>query len=181
MNDAHCRLTTNPTIGRDRPIQHPLMARLAADQSGVIIVMFALLLPVLVGFMGLGVEITFWYQHRRNLQTIADAAAIAGAYDVNSGGTQTTATTAATTDATRNGYSVSTDTLAVKTPPTSGSYTADVRAVETVMTRQIIPLFAGYFLKNNVTINARAVATTLDSTPITASAYSSAWIAARKI
>lgn len=163
MKDNHGRLTTQRVTSRDQPSWCQVMIGLAVDRSGVILVMFALLLPVLIGFLGLGIEVTFWYQNRRNLQTVADAAAIAGAYDIYSGGTATTAATAAATDATRNGYSVSTDTLTVNAPPTSGSYTADTKAVETVMTRQVVPLFASYFLTSNVTINVRAVATTPDS------------------
>src|SRR3974390_2654174 len=57
---------------------HELMG-LRADQRGNIAVMMAFLLPVLVGFLGLGFEATEWYQDTRQMQNAADAAAIAAA------------------------------------------------------------------------------------------------------
>jgi len=52
---------------------------LRADQRGNIAVMMAFLLPVLVGFLGLGFEATEWYLQTRYMQNAADAAAIAAA------------------------------------------------------------------------------------------------------
>ena len=55
------------------------LMRLRADQRGNIAVMMAFLLPVLVGFLGLGFEATEWYLQTRYMQNAADAAAIAAA------------------------------------------------------------------------------------------------------
>ena len=52
---------------------------LRADQRGNIAVMMAFLLPVLVGFLGLGFEASEWYLQTRYMQNAADAAAIAAA------------------------------------------------------------------------------------------------------
>src|SRR3974390_3831827 len=52
---------------------------LRADRRGNIAVMMAFLLPVLVGFLGLGFEATEWYLQTRSMQNAADAAAIAAA------------------------------------------------------------------------------------------------------
>lgn len=53
--------------------------RLRADQQGTVAVLMALLLPVLIGGLGLGVEISNWYLKTRAMQNAADAAAIAAA------------------------------------------------------------------------------------------------------
>ena len=59
--------------------------RILRKEQGAIIVLTALLLPVLLGFMGLGVDVGNLYIHKTRLQNIADAAALAGAREyVNS-------------------------------------------------------------------------------------------------
>jgi hypothetical protein len=57
----------------------PELMGLRADQRGNIAVMMAFLLPVLVGFLGLGFEVSNWYLRTRSMQNAADAAAIAAA------------------------------------------------------------------------------------------------------
>ncbi|HEY6858987.1 MAG TPA: pilus assembly protein TadG-related protein [Pseudolabrys sp.] len=52
---------------------------LRADQRGTIAVMMGLLIPVLIGSLGLGFEISNWYLRTRAMQNAADAAAIAAA------------------------------------------------------------------------------------------------------
>jgi Flp pilus assembly protein TadG len=59
-------------------IVHPFL-RLCADRRGNIAVMMALVLPALVGAMGLGFEVSNWYMTKRAMQNAADAAAIAAA------------------------------------------------------------------------------------------------------
>jgi len=143
--------------------QAGFLERFVSDRRGVIAVMFALMLPILVGAVGLGVEVGFWYQHRRDVQTLADAAALAGAYEAqDSAATSSTITTAATADATRNGYSVSTDSISAANPPASGSYTSDSGAVSISVSRTVQLLFAGWFLgSSSVTVSASAVATSV--------------------
>src|SRR5665811_151873 len=52
---------------------------LRADQRGNIAVMMAFLLPILVGGLGLGFEVSNWYLQTRAMQNAADSAAIAAA------------------------------------------------------------------------------------------------------
>jgi Flp pilus assembly protein TadG len=49
------------------------------DQRGASIVIGALILPALIGAMGLAAEISYWHLHHRAMQNAADAAAIAAA------------------------------------------------------------------------------------------------------
>jgi Flp pilus assembly protein TadG len=52
---------------------------LRADQRGTIAVMMGFLLPVLIGGVGVGFEVSNWYMRARAMQNAADAAAIAAA------------------------------------------------------------------------------------------------------
>lgn len=53
--------------------------RLRADQRGNVAVMMGFVLPVFVGFLGIGFEVSNWYLTKRAMQNAADAAAIAAA------------------------------------------------------------------------------------------------------
>lgn len=63
-------------------IRHIMAA--TTDRRGNIAVLTALLLPVLVGFAGIAVEIVYWYMTQRSMQNAADSAAVAAA--TNAGG-----------------------------------------------------------------------------------------------
>lgn len=144
-----------------------ILTRLADDRGGVIIVMFALMLPVLLGFMGLGIEVALWYSNKRDMQAAADAAAIAGAYEIAEGRTSNV-TARGTAEAENNGYSSTTGSITINnssadvnsTFPTSGAFTADSEAVEALVTKDVTRLFSAWFFDDNtVTVNGRAVAT----------------------
>ena len=55
------------------------VVELRTSKRGNITVMMAFLLPILVGVLGLGFEISIWYQRSHAMQNAADAAAIAAA------------------------------------------------------------------------------------------------------
>lgn len=61
-----------------------LALRLRADQSGAIAVIYALVLPVLLGLAGLAIEGSNWYQSSRSMQNAADEAALAAATNYSS-------------------------------------------------------------------------------------------------
>jgi len=160
------------TDPRPNPRPSPrLLKAFRDDQRGVIIVMFALMLPLLVGFIGLGVEVAYWFSEKRNMQAAVDAAAVAGAYEVSESRSANTETIAQR-EAENNGWDAGAGTITVRnnqynaTYPASGDYTTDTNAVEVELTWGLDPLFAGYFMPGNVTVNARAVATLIsgDST-----------------
>jgi len=58
---------------------------LAREERGQIIVWFALILVVLVGFVGLVIDGTYYFKQRQELQAIADGAALAGAMQLGYG------------------------------------------------------------------------------------------------
>lgn len=127
------------------------------DQSGVIIMITALSLPVILGFVALGVETAVWYSQRNSLQSAADAAAIAGAHELRRGNDTAAIVLSALEEAQRNGYSLSPDSNTVSSPPTSGAYTND-NAVEVKLHEDINLLFSTYFIEGIGSIEVRAVA-----------------------
>ncbi len=50
-----------------------------SDSRGNMIMIAALVMPVLLGFAGLGTEVASWYANKRGLQNAADSAVIAAA------------------------------------------------------------------------------------------------------
>lgn len=73
------------------------------NRRGGVLPMIAVMFPVMMGMAGLGLDVSNWMMQKRNLQTAADAAAIAGAYEILNGDEQNVET-AALREAVNNGY-----------------------------------------------------------------------------
>lgn len=148
---------TAPVARRGR-----LLSTFAADRRGNVIILFALLLPLVVSGIGFGVEVAYWFNQKRSLQTAADAAAVAGSYEIAENRAASVGTVTAR-EAAGNGWSDANGTITVRSYaynavyPASGSYIAEQKAVEVELTRNENLLFAGWFMSGPVTINARAV------------------------
>lgn len=136
-----------------------ILRHFARDESGAIAIMFALMLPVLFGIIGLGVEAGLWFKERRELQTIADVAAISAAIENSYGATSTEITTAVTLEASRNGFDATTDTITYVGSPTSGTYAGNTSYIEVSITRTLDTILSQVFYSFNPTTTARAVAT----------------------
>lgn len=95
--------------------------RLAGSRSASVGLVIAFALPAVIGMVGLGVEVGLWYMTRRQAQTAADAAAVAGAFDLalgNGAAVQQTAVRLAV----KNGIDTTPPNgIAAVTPPQSGS------------------------------------------------------------
>lgn len=59
-----------------------MLRRFAKDESGAIAVLSAIILVVVIGFSGLVVDVGYWAAVKRQLQSAADAAALAGCQDL---------------------------------------------------------------------------------------------------
>ncbi len=128
---------------------------LTAHEEGAVAMLWAVLLPAMLGFTGLGVEVSSWHMQKSDLQKAVDAAAVAAGYTV---GTGNSATTVATAEMARNGQTIGGSvTIAVNSPPASGSYSANGNAVEVIVTKPVSAMFAKKFLSNGVTLQSRAV------------------------
>ena len=130
------------------------------DERGAVIILAAVMMVMLMGFVGLAVDSGSLYNHKRWLQTAADAGALQGAYEVHRGHTSLV-TTAAQAGTAENGFQHGSDgvTVEVYHPPVTGYYVGDVAAVEVVV-RQPSPItFMTLMGWGATTIPARAVAT----------------------
>jgi Flp pilus assembly protein TadG len=132
------------------------LSAFARAKRGGVAVMFALVLPVVIGFAGFGVETSYWYLKSLDLQAQADAAAYAGAMEKRSGSSTSVVTTVATRGATDNGFSTTAGTITDNTPPATGS--AGNQAVEVLLHTTAQRFFTAFFTSTPVNLNARAVA-----------------------
>jgi len=132
--------------------------RLRQDERGAIAVMMAIMLSVLVGMLGLGVEFGSWYAARRALQTAADAAAITAALE-RSRGNPGDASAIALREAQRNGFhEAASGAFVLNSPPTSGPLAGRTDAVEAILQNHQERLFSSLFLSGEAVVSARAVA-----------------------
>jgi len=139
-----------------------MISLLASNRRGAIVVFFALIMPILIGFMGMAVEVGYWYSKHRDLQAAADAAALAASYEIAES-RPTNALVVATREATNNGWNSTDGTITVRgdqynsTFPAGGSFTADSDAVEVELTLNVPRMFSAYFISTDITLDARAV------------------------
>ena len=129
------------------------------SERGSIIILSAVMIVVLMGFVGLALDSGSLFTHRRQLQTAADGGALQGGHELQRGNTSLV-NSAALTGTTENGYANGTDgvTVEVYNPPVTGYYVGDNAAVEVVV-RQPSPItFMQLFGFTSPTIPARAVA-----------------------
>lgn len=131
--------------------------RLIEDERGSIIVL-AIWLPVLAGAVAIGVETGELYRVKRQMQSAADAAALAGAIDSMANRTSSI-TNDGKYEAQRNGF---TDdgganvTVSINTPPTSGPNVRTTNAVEAVIQKKVGAGLLGSL--GTFTLTARSVA-----------------------
>jgi Flp pilus assembly protein TadG len=72
-----------------------LLRRLRDDRRGAIVAMLAVMTPVIISIIALGIETGIWYTVKRHGQSAADMAAIAAATELRASGTCASATGAA--------------------------------------------------------------------------------------
>lgn len=129
------------------------------DEAGAALILFALSLPVLVALSGLAVDVGLWYTKKRELQTVADSAALAAGWEKARGATTAVAQAAALTEARRNGYSAGNGAaLAVNSPPTSGSRSGSNLAAEAIVEEPTELFFSTAIVDQQFMIRARSVA-----------------------
>jgi hypothetical protein len=122
-------------------------------------VLVALGMVVLIGVLGLAIDIGYYRYVRRELQTAADAAALAGAMDLS----YSDVTTAAQAASSENGFANGSSGVVVKVynPPHDGPYASSnyPTYVEAVVTQNNVPQFFSKILGvKPITLSASAVA-----------------------
>lgn len=110
--------------------------RLGRDERGSAVA-FLVVIPVLAGTVAIGIETGQMYRLKRQMQSAADAAALAGAVDRMAGKTGTVITSDARYEAQRNGFTNGTGSVVVtvNAPPTTGANVSTTGAVEVIVSK----------------------------------------------
>ncbi len=128
------------------------------DKRGVSAVLTALIMPVIIGFLGLGIDVGMWYSKKRNLQSAVDSAAISAALTYAAKHNVSLAEELAKGDAIRNGFNSAAGVATVNIPPVSGPNTASADAAEVILLEPQPLFFSSIFISGSVNITTRAVA-----------------------
>jgi Flp pilus assembly protein TadG len=133
-------------------------SRACATRAGNVLVLLAILLPSLLGIVGLAIDGGLMMAEYRALQHATDAAATAAAMDLRLGKSNATATAIAN-ELIHDANQLPSANVAVRIPPTSGTFAGqagyvEVEAVSNYRSR-FMPIVGG--LLNN-TLRTRAVA-----------------------
>jgi hypothetical protein len=159
----------NLGVGTDMKISIVAKTGDGGVEAGQILVWTSLMLVILLGFLALAMDGGFFYQHKRQMQTAADSAALAGAHEIKRDSTITQAAleTSSRNDSTLNGFTHGSNGIdvAVFRPPTSGYYAGNNSYVEAIITHphrtffaRILNLLGPGINFNTATVRARAVA-----------------------
>ena len=138
-----------------------------SQEHGVVTLITALLLVLLVGFMGLAIDTSYAFYVRTKMQAAADAAALGGASDMLNGGTQNNAIGVARLLAAANGFSdgEAYTSVVASIPPglnpdgSTPSYSTNASYIRVQIT-QAVPLYFAPLIgfSKNWTVHANAVA-----------------------
>lgn len=140
--------------------------KLMDDRYGGALAVTAILLPIIAGFAGLGVDLTHWYSQRRTMQNMADGAAISATHAVIAGGNAAAVHDAGVEGAQRNGWNAAAGyTLQTFSPPQSGMYPGLNRAAEARVGRSVPLYFLGALGMDPVQVTARATAAAVNNGP----------------
>lgn len=147
--------------------------KILKEESGQVLVLSALSMMLLMGFMGLAADVGTLFHAKRQLQAAADGAAIAGilAYKYSTSGSTSTMSNidnAALAAVQKNGFSnvtvtnafptsVTSPTLYIANPPTDGPNRGSA-FVEAILTAPQSTFFMAMFGTTSMNVTARAVA-----------------------
>ena len=127
-------------------------------EQGSILMFGAITIFVVTAFVGLALDVSYMYFHKRTMQTAADAGAYGGAIELLRG--NSSATAAAKHDTALNGFTDGSNgvTVTVNSPPLNGSKTGNTSFVEVIISHPQSTWFMRALNFNSMTVTARAVA-----------------------
>jgi hypothetical protein len=133
--------------------------RALAARSGSVAIQIGLAMIVIVGMVGLGVEITYLLYKHRQMQVAADTAAFGGA-TAKAVGHPVDFALEAEALAANGGYvnGVNDVTVTVNSPPAAGNFTTNTSAVEVIVSQPQTLSMVTLFKKDAFNVGARAVA-----------------------
>ncbi len=145
----------------------PILVRFRLDEAGQVLVLTAIMLPVLIGAVGMAIDIGYAFDYRQRMQMAADSAALAGAYAVDDSASITASdlATVVNIDTTRNGFpNGGSVTITVCRPgvdfscPTTYTYLPASKAVKVTISQPKATFFSGILGLSSITVGVSAVA-----------------------
>ena len=129
-------------------------------ESGFVLIVTSLAIIMLLGFLGMAIDVGFLQFQKRRIQSAADGAAQGGAFEVMAHSPDATIVSAAKYDSGKNGFTDGSNgvTVTVNYPPTRGFYAGKNNAVETIVTRNNPTYFMGLLGPSSAPVSARSVA-----------------------
>lgn len=121
------------------------------SQKGTTVLLVAVLIAVLLAFVGLAFDASFMYLHKRRMQTAADAGAFGGAMELMRGNNSTVIEAAARRDSQINRFTHATDDVNVTVNPSATQ-------VEVIVSQPRPTWFLRIVGARDATVRARAVA-----------------------
>ncbi len=145
------RLPSNPTRAAH------LLDRLRAARRGSVSTVIAAATPVLIGFMGLAIDTTYWETGKVTMQGSTDMAAIAAGRAYKSGSNITTEALAVLA---ANGYTngVGNVNVTISQPPPSGLYAGNPHAIQVTVTQPQRSFFSTVLGRTPPTLTTSSVA-----------------------
>ena len=128
----------------------------ARDTRGAVVIIAAVLIPVIVGGLGLWVETGYWDHMQRKVQHAADMAAQAAAVRLRAGDSKAQVTAVATRVARASGL-LAAGAVTVNIPPLSGPRKGAADAVEVILNETHPRYFTAVFQGGRVGLAGRAV------------------------
>ncbi len=132
------------------------MNRLRRLEHGQVLALVAISMVILLGFLALAVDVGLLWNERREMQTAADAAAVAAAVALREGDDVTSAGKSA---ATHNSFTdgSSNVTVTINNPPASGTYAGNASYVEAIVDQPQPTYFLRALGYTSVDVSTRAV------------------------
>jgi hypothetical protein len=140
------------------PLDDKASLRSVLKQSGQIVVIFALMLTVLIGMVGIAIDTTYAWRESLRVQRAADAAALAGVVYMpgNFNSTTPSASSTALAEATKNGF----------TGGVSPSRANNPRELDVSVTADVPTFFSRIFGINTFTVTRSAKAVFVQPVPM---------------
>ena len=126
------------------------------DEQGTIVVITALILPVLLAFLGLALDFGRVYDLKRQQQTAVDAAVIGAVTQLWRGGSTSEAITSGKNDAALNGFDGASSNRTIDVDITIDN--ANARVIGLITEDEVPTFFMRILNWNEVSIQSRAVA-----------------------
>ena len=136
------------------------LKKIARSESGNVLILFGLSMPLLIGLAGLGTDTVQWTLMKQQLQRSADSAALNGAY---AKAQSENVSANANLDLTKTLDGFSGVGITVQNAPATGAFAGNTRAVRVVLAYGKALPFSSLFLSNPPTISVEAVAAVLNN------------------